>query len=187
MSAGPRWPPLSFPLFSPSLISLSLLCSAFCNAGEEAAATMASHEADGCAEEGGDETHEAATGEGYARAAGQPLLVPLKCGCPSRSPNAYSPMQYQINAGDTFWIVSTTKLQNLKQYQAVERVNPTLVPTNLGIGQIDMFPAACSPPFPAACSPPFVAAAWSPPSERCRCLVAGGRRQQHQTYPINYF
>nr|AAT47042.1 hypothetical protein [Oryza sativa Japonica Group] len=87
---------------------------------------MASHEADGCAEEGGDETHEAATGEGYARAAGQPLLVPLKCGCPSRSPNAYSPMQYQINAGDTFWIVSTTKLQNLKQYQAVERVNPTL-------------------------------------------------------------
>uniref|UniRef100_I1PW85 NFP second LysM domain-containing protein n=2 Tax=Oryza glaberrima TaxID=4538 RepID=I1PW85_ORYGL len=148
---------------------------------------MASHETDGCAEEGGDETHEAATGEGYARAAGQPLLVLLQCGCPSRSPNAYSPMQYQINAGDTFWIVSTTKLQNLKQYQAVERVNPTLVPTNLGIGQIDMFPAACSPPFPAACSPPFVAAAWSPPSERCRCLVAGGRRQQHQTYPINSF
>ncbi|EEC79329.1 hypothetical protein OsI_20181 [Oryza sativa Indica Group] len=80
-------------------------------------------------------------------------------------------MQYQINAGDTFWIVSTTKLQNLKQYQAVERVNPTLVPTNLGIGQIDMFPAACSPPFPAACPlrlspqtgrlPPNADGAWS--------------------------
>ncbi|KAF0933245.1 hypothetical protein E2562_017042 [Oryza meyeriana var. granulata] len=76
-------------------------------------------------------------------AAGQPLLVPLQCGCPSRSPNAYSPMQYQMNAGDTFWIISTTKLQNLTHYQAVERVNPTLVPTNIDIGQIVTFPIFC--------------------------------------------
>lgn len=79
-------------------------------------------------------------------AARQPLLVPLQCGCPSRSPNAYAPMQYQINAGDTYWIVSTTKLQNLTQYQAVERVNPTLVPTNLDIGQIVTFPIFCQCP-----------------------------------------
>uniref|UniRef100_A0A0E0BM37 NFP second LysM domain-containing protein n=1 Tax=Oryza glumipatula TaxID=40148 RepID=A0A0E0BM37_9ORYZ len=123
---------------------------------------MASRETDGCVGQGGDETHEAATGEGRhavgggrgcARVAGQPLLVPLQCGCPSHSPNAYAPMQYQINAGDTFWIVSTTKLQNLMQYQAVERVNPTLVPTNLDIGQIDMFPSVPRCVFPSVLSP----------------------------------
>jgi hypothetical protein len=48
-----------------------------------------------------------------APANGQPLLVPLQCGCPSRSPSSYAPMQYQISPGDTYWIVSTTKLQNL--------------------------------------------------------------------------
>ena len=45
-----------------------------------------------------------------APANGQPLLVPLQCGCPSRSPSSYAPMQYQIGPGDTYWIVSTTKL-----------------------------------------------------------------------------
>ncbi|KAG8059867.1 hypothetical protein GUJ93_ZPchr0002g26250 [Zizania palustris] len=82
-------------------------------------------------------------------AAGQPMLVPLQCGCPSGSPNAYAPMQYQINSGDTYWIVSTTKLQNLTQYQAVERVNPTLVPTNLDIGAIVTFPIFCQCPTTA--------------------------------------
>lgn len=82
-------------------------------------------------------------------AAGQPLLVPLQCGCPSRSPNAYAPTQYQINLGDTYWIISTTKLQNLTQYQAVERVNPTLVPTNLDIGQMVTFPIFCQCPTAA--------------------------------------
>jgi hypothetical protein len=47
---------------------------------------------------------------------GQPLLVPLQCGCPSRYPSSYAPMQYQIGSRDTCWIVSTTKLQNLTQY-----------------------------------------------------------------------
>jgi hypothetical protein len=28
----------------------------------------------------------------------------------SGSPNFYAPMQYQIAAGDTYWIISTTKL-----------------------------------------------------------------------------
>ncbi|PWZ09264.1 hypothetical protein Zm00014a_006510 [Zea mays] len=48
-----------------------------------------------------------------APANGQPLLVPLQCGCPSRSPSSYAPMQYQSGPGDTYWIVSTTKLHNL--------------------------------------------------------------------------
>ncbi|PWZ45520.1 Serine/threonine receptor-like kinase NFP [Zea mays] len=41
---------------------------------------------------------------------------PLQCGCPSRYPSSYAPMQYQIGSEDTYWIVSTTKLQNLTQY-----------------------------------------------------------------------
>ncbi|CAO2047964.1 unnamed protein product [Urochloa humidicola] len=74
---------------------------------------------------------------------GQPLLVPLQCGCPSFSPNSYAPTQYQITPGDTYWIISTTKLQNLTQYQAVERVNPALVPTNLDVGVMVTFPIFC--------------------------------------------
>ncbi|KAM0841474.1 hypothetical protein ACQ4PT_058986 [Festuca glaucescens] len=84
-----------------------------------------------------------------APAAGQPLLVPLLCGCPSGSPNAYAPTQYQISSGDTFWIVSVTKLQNLTQYQAVERVNPTLVPTKLDVGDMVTFPIFCQCPAAA--------------------------------------
>uniref|UniRef100_A0A804P9J6 NFP/LYK4/5 first LysM domain-containing protein n=1 Tax=Zea mays TaxID=4577 RepID=A0A804P9J6_MAIZE len=37
-----------------------------------------------------------------ASANGQPLLVPLQCGCPSRSPSSYVPMQYQISPRDTY-------------------------------------------------------------------------------------
>lgn len=84
-----------------------------------------------------------------APATGQPLLVPLQCGCPSGSPNSYAPMQYQIASGDTYWIISTTKLQNLTQYQAVERVNPTLVPTNLDVGTMVTFPIFCQCPTAA--------------------------------------
>ncbi|CAD6340661.1 unnamed protein product [Miscanthus lutarioriparius] len=84
-----------------------------------------------------------------APANGQPLLVPLQCGCPSGSPNSYAPMQYQIASGDTYWIISTTKLQNLTQYQAVERVNPTLVPTNLDVGTMVTFPIFCQCPAKA--------------------------------------
>lgn len=84
-----------------------------------------------------------------APAAGQPLLVPLQCGCPSRSPNAYAPTQYQIDSGDTYWIVSVTKLQNLTQYQAVERVNPTLTPTKLEVGDMVTFPIFCQCPAAA--------------------------------------
>lgn len=84
-----------------------------------------------------------------APASGQPLLVPLQCGCPSGSPNAYAPTLYQIGSGDTYWIVSVTKLQNLTQYQAVERVNPALVPTKLEVGDMVTFPIFCQCPAPA--------------------------------------
>ncbi|PWZ29485.1 Serine/threonine receptor-like kinase NFP [Zea mays] len=54
-------------------------------------------------------------------------------------------MQYQIGPGDTYWIVSTTKLQNLTQYQSVERVNPT-VPTDLDVSTMVTFPVFCQCP-----------------------------------------
>jgi hypothetical protein len=28
--------------------------------------------------------------------------LPLQCGCPSRYPSSYAPMQYQIGSGDTY-------------------------------------------------------------------------------------
>jgi hypothetical protein len=84
-----------------------------------------------------------------APANGQPLLVPLQCGCPSRSLSSYALMQYHIGLGGTYWIVSTTKLQNLTQYQAVERVNPTLVPTVLDVDIMVTFPVFCQCPAAA--------------------------------------
>jgi hypothetical protein len=58
-------------------------------------------------------------------------------------------MQYQIGPGDTCWIVSTTKLHNLTQYQAMERVNPKLVPTDLDVGTMVTFPIFCQCPAAA--------------------------------------
>ncbi|KAJ3680291.1 hypothetical protein LUZ60_016569 [Juncus effusus] len=80
---------------------------------------------------------------------GEPLLIPLSCDCLSSYENhSYFPVSYQINAGDTYYFVSTTKFQNLTQYQAVEIVNPTLVPTNLTIGVMVDFPIFCQCPKP---------------------------------------
>lgn len=78
---------------------------------------------------------------------GQPLLIPYTCDCRSEYNNhSYYPVAYQINSGDTYYLVSTGKFQNLTQYQAVEIVNPTLVPTNLDIGQMVTFPMFCQCP-----------------------------------------
>ncbi|XP_038979434.1 serine/threonine receptor-like kinase NFP [Phoenix dactylifera] len=75
---------------------------------------------------------------------GQPLLVPLICSCVDN--HSYALVDYQIKGGDTFYILSTTNFQNLTGYQAVELVNPTLVPTNLSIGVITVFPIFCQCP-----------------------------------------
>ncbi|XP_072986707.1 serine/threonine receptor-like kinase NFP [Typha latifolia] len=79
---------------------------------------------------------------------GQPLLIPLTCDCSSSYNHSYSLVQYQINAGDTFIIVSSEKFQNLTVYPDVEFVNPTLVPTNLTIGVMVNFPIFCQCPNP---------------------------------------
>jgi LysM repeat protein len=77
---------------------------------------------------------------------GEPLLIPFTCDCLPAYNRSYYLVAYQINSGDTYYLVSTTKFQNLTQYQAVEIVNPTLVPTDLQIGVMVNFPMFCQCP-----------------------------------------
>jgi hypothetical protein len=104
---------------------------------------------------------------------GEPLLVPLQCGCPSQSPSSYASMQYQIGPGDTYWIVSTTKLHNLTQYQAVECVNPRWCPPTSTSTPWSRSPSSASarPPStmprrssPTSCSPGTRTRPLPPPS-----------------------
>ncbi|KAI0488239.1 hypothetical protein KFK09_028066 [Dendrobium nobile] len=88
-----------------------------------------------------------ATNLSYPAAAlsyGQPLLIPLPCSCISN--HSYSPVDYQIRAGDTYYLVSTFEFSNLTSYPAVEVANPLLVPTNLTIGVMVTFPIFCQCP-----------------------------------------
>jgi hypothetical protein len=84
-----------------------------------------------------------------ALVATQPLFVPLTCSCNSVNSTttiSYANISYTINSGDTFYLVSTNKFQNLTTYQSVIVVNPTLVPTNLSIGVNAVFPIFCKCP-----------------------------------------
>ncbi|XP_059650695.1 serine/threonine receptor-like kinase NFP [Cornus florida] len=79
----------------------------------------------------------------------QSLFVPLTCGCNSvniTTAISSANLTYTIQPGDTYYLVSTEKFQNLTTYQSVEVVNPTLVPTNLTIGQNVVFPIFCKCP-----------------------------------------
>ncbi|KVH67550.1 Concanavalin A-like lectin/glucanase, subgroup [Cynara cardunculus var. scolymus] len=79
----------------------------------------------------------------------QPLFIPVTCSCNSVNTTtnlSYAKLNYTIQAGDTFYIVSTALFHNLTTYQAVEIVNPTLVPTNLTIGEDVIFPIFCKCP-----------------------------------------
>ncbi|KAG6476623.1 serine/threonine receptor-like kinase NFP [Zingiber officinale] len=73
----------------------------------------------------------------------QPLLVPISCGCDRDRNRSYYPAAYQIVSGNTFYLVSTVEYANLTAFPAVELVNPTLVPTDLAIGDIATFPIFC--------------------------------------------
>ncbi|KAL3727113.1 hypothetical protein ACJRO7_031937 [Eucalyptus globulus] len=81
--------------------------------------------------------------------ADQPLLVPLTCGCnPTNGTNNISSANtnYTIRSGDTFYLLSIGAFENLTSYQSVEVVNPSLVPTNLSIGDDVVFPIFCKCP-----------------------------------------
>uniref|UniRef100_A0A5B7BYK8 Protein kinase domain-containing protein n=1 Tax=Davidia involucrata TaxID=16924 RepID=A0A5B7BYK8_DAVIN len=79
----------------------------------------------------------------------QPLFVPLACSCNSINTSfsiSYANLSYTIKGGDTFYLVSTFKFQNLTTYQSVMVVNPTLIPTSLEIGVTVIFPIFCKCP-----------------------------------------
>ncbi|GJV64045.1 serine/threonine receptor-like kinase NFP [Tanacetum coccineum] len=79
----------------------------------------------------------------------QPLFIPLTCTCNKVNTTtnlSYAKLNYTIKKGDSFYYVSTSLYHNLTTYQSVEIVNPTLVPTNLQIGQEVIFPIFCKCP-----------------------------------------
>ncbi|KAI3693125.1 hypothetical protein L6452_32955 [Arctium lappa] len=79
----------------------------------------------------------------------QSLFIPITCSCNSVNTTtnlSYAKLNYTIQSGDTFYLVSTALFHNLTTYQAVEIVNPTLVPTNLSIGEDVIFPIFCKCP-----------------------------------------
>ncbi|GFP86078.1 protein lyk5 [Phtheirospermum japonicum] len=82
----------------------------------------------------------------------QPLFVPITCSCNTVNSSitiSYAALNYTILRGDTFYLVSTNKFQNLTTYQSVEVVNPTFVPTQLDIGDVIVFPIFCRCPNPS--------------------------------------
>lgn len=81
--------------------------------------------------------------------AGQSLFVPLNCSCNSVNATtaiSYANLTYTIKSGDTFYLVSTFSFLNLTTYYSVEIVNPTLVPTDLDVGDKVIFPIFCKCP-----------------------------------------
>ncbi|CAN6480969.1 unnamed protein product [Victoria cruziana] len=78
---------------------------------------------------------------------GQKLLIPINCDCMGNLSQAN--ITYQIKGGDTFYLVSTFSFGNLTTYQAVEVANPALIPTQLDIGVMVVFPIRCRCPTPS--------------------------------------
>ncbi|KAE9617681.1 hypothetical protein Lal_00018515 [Lupinus albus] len=80
----------------------------------------------------------------------QPLFVPLTCGCNTINNTfgaiSYANMSYIIKPNDTFFLVSTIQYQNLTTFPSVEVVNPSIVPTNISIGESVIFPIFCKCP-----------------------------------------
>ncbi|OIW07712.1 hypothetical protein TanjilG_19655 [Lupinus angustifolius] len=80
----------------------------------------------------------------------QPLFIPLTCGCNTINNTfgaiSYANISYNIKLNDTFFLVSTINYQNLTTFPSVEVVNPSLVPTNLTIGESVIFPIFCKCP-----------------------------------------
>ncbi|KAK6929878.1 Protein kinase domain, partial [Dillenia turbinata] len=78
----------------------------------------------------------------------QNLFVPITCSCnPTNTTSiSYASLNYTIKAGNTFYIVSTHHFENLTDFQSVEVVNPTLIPSDLPIGVNVIFPIFCMCP-----------------------------------------
>ena len=77
----------------------------------------------------------------------QPLYIPLSCAC--KNVTTQRDVLHTIVSGDTFWLLSVTIYGGLTTYQAIEVSNPTLVPTDLQIGQVITVPIFCACPTAA--------------------------------------
>ncbi|KAJ8443959.1 hypothetical protein Cgig2_020805 [Carnegiea gigantea] len=82
---------------------------------------------------------------------GQGIFAPISCGCnpvQNKTLNflSFANLTYTFKKDDTFYYVSTHHFGNLTTYQAVEVVNPTLVPEDLQIGSDAYFPIFCKCP-----------------------------------------
>ncbi|OVA18632.1 Protein kinase domain [Macleaya cordata] len=74
----------------------------------------------------------------------QLLLVPVTCGCTENK--FFANITYQIEQGDSFYLVSVHSFENLTNYHVVQDLNPTLNPNLLQIGVEVVFPIFCKCP-----------------------------------------
>ncbi|KAL6867416.1 hypothetical protein ACP4OV_015440 [Aristida adscensionis] len=78
---------------------------------------------------------------------GQPLLVPVRCGCTGA--RSFANVTYPIRLGDIFFNLAGIAYGNLTEYHLVQDMNPGAVPTNLHAGQEVIVPVYCRCPTPA--------------------------------------
>lgn len=77
----------------------------------------------------------------------QPLYIPLACNCVNVT-TQYDLIR-KILSGDTFWLLSVSVYGGLTTYQAIEVLNPNVVPTQLAIAQLIKIPIFCACPTAA--------------------------------------
>ncbi|GJN08578.1 hypothetical protein PR202_ga26516 [Eleusine coracana subsp. coracana] len=78
---------------------------------------------------------------------GQPLLVPVTCGCTGAW--SFANLSYPIRSGDIFWWLAGTAYANLTQVDLIQDVNPGVDPTKLQPGQEVTVPLFCRCPTPS--------------------------------------
>jgi serine/threonine protein kinase len=90
---------------------------------------------------------------------GQPLLVPVRCGCTGAW--SFANATYPIRQGDTFYNLARLSYENLTEYHLIHDLNPRSEPTSLQIGQEVTVPLLCRCP-PARAERSFITYVWQP-------------------------
>ncbi|XP_054786359.1 serine/threonine receptor-like kinase NFP [Prosopis cineraria] len=81
------------------------------------------------------------TSEDNRLSPGQPLLVPVTCGCTRN--RSFASITYEMKSGDTYYSVSTIGFENLTNWHVVQELNPDLDPYLLLGGVKVVFPLFC--------------------------------------------
>ncbi|CAM0872101.1 unnamed protein product [Alopecurus aequalis] len=87
------------------------------------------------------------TTEGGMLLPGQPLLVPVKCGCTGNW--SFANITYPIQSGDTYYALALNAFENLTSYGLVQELNPLAPATKLKVLQEVTVPLFCRCPTPA--------------------------------------